>query len=108
MIRCHAFDLLRVALAEITELSDELSPAHAEALLDEFEEDVGGAFLRQDLPAVKATCEHYQHRFRTLARETKHHRRNAGRRTAPSLRTPRCLIRIGQRKGTGRDANGAG
>ena len=108
MIRCYAFDLLRVALAEIDALSDELSPAPAEALLNAFEQDVGSAFVRQDLPAVKATCEHYQRRFRTLARETRYYRRNAGRRTAPALRRPRYLIRICQRKGTDRDVNGAG
>jgi hypothetical protein len=62
---------LRAALAEIDALSDELSPARAEALLDEFERDVGSAFVRQDLPAVKATCEGYQRSFRTLAKEAK-------------------------------------
>jgi len=103
----QATGLLRAALAEIDALSDELPPAHAVALLNEFERDVGSAFLRQDLLAVRATCERYQCRFRTLAKETKYRRHNAARRTAPSLRTARCLIRIGQRKGTGRDANGA-
>ena len=63
--------LLRASLTEIDALSDELSPARAEALLDEFERDVGSAFLRQDLPAVKVTCEGYQRRFRTLAKEAK-------------------------------------
>jgi len=52
----EATGVLRAALAEIDALSDELSPARAEALLDEFERDVGSAFLRQDLPAVKATA----------------------------------------------------
>ena len=66
--------LLRAALAEIDALSDELSPTRAEALLDEFEWDVRSAFLRQDLPAVKTTCERYQRRFRTLAKEAKYHR----------------------------------
>jgi hypothetical protein len=102
-----ATGLLRGALSEIDALSDELSPVRAEALLDEFERDVGSAFLRQDLPAVKATCEGYQRRFRALAKEVKYHRHNAGRRTASSLRTARRLIRIGQRKATGRDVNGA-
>ena len=100
----EASRLLRAALAEIDALSDELSPVRAEALL---ERDVGIAFLRQDLPAVKATCEGYQRRFRTLAKEAKYHRHNAGRRTASSLRTARRLIRIGQRKAIGRDVNGA-
>jgi hypothetical protein len=67
----EATGLLRAALAEIDALSDELSPARAEALLDEFERDVGDAFLRQDLPTVKATCEGYQRSFRTLAKEAK-------------------------------------
>jgi hypothetical protein len=52
----EATGLLHAALAEIEALSDELSPARAEVLLDEFERDVGSAFLRQDLPAVKVTC----------------------------------------------------
>ncbi len=103
----EATGLLRAALAEIEALSDELSPARAEVLLDEFERDVGSAFLRQDLPAVKVTCEGYQRRFRTLAKEAKYHRHNAGRRTASSVRTARRLIRIGQRKAIGRDVNGA-
>jgi hypothetical protein len=102
-----ATGLLRAALAEIEALSDELSPARAEVLLDEFERDVGSAFLRQDLPAVKVTCEGYQRRFRTLAKEQKYHRHTAGRRTASSLRTARRLIRIGQRKAIRRDVNGA-
>ena len=67
----EAIGLLRAVLAEIDSLSDELSPARAEALLDEFERDVGSAFLRQDLPAVKATCEEYQRRFHALAKEAK-------------------------------------
>jgi hypothetical protein len=49
----EATGLLRAALAEIDALSDELSPARAEALLDEFERDVGSAFLRQDLPDLR-------------------------------------------------------
>jgi len=103
----EATGLLRAALAEIEALSDELSPARAEVLLDEFERDVGSAFLGQDLLAVKVTCEGYQRRFRTLAKEAKYHRYNAGRRTALSLRPARRLIRIGQRKAIGRDVNGA-
>jgi hypothetical protein len=97
-----ATGLLRAALAEIDALGHELSSARAEALLNEFERDVGSAFLCQDLFAVKVTCEGYQHRFRTLARKAKCHRHSAGRRTAPSLRTARRLIRIGQRKATER------
>jgi hypothetical protein len=107
MIRCQAFDLLRAALGEIDALSDELSPVRAEALLDEFERVVGSAFLRQDLSAIKATCEGYRRRFRTLAKEARYHRRNAGRRTASSVRMGRRLIRVGQRKATTRDLHGA-
>jgi hypothetical protein len=103
----EATGLLRAALAEIEALSDELSPARADVLLDEFELDVGSAFLRQDLLAVKVTCEGYQRRFRILAKEAKYHRYKAGRRTALSLRPARRLIRIGQRKAIGRDVNGA-
>ena len=65
----EATGLLRAALAEIDALSDKLSPVRAEALLDEFELDVGSAFLRQNLSAVKATCEVYERRFRALAEE---------------------------------------
>jgi hypothetical protein len=65
----EATGLLRATLAEIDALSDRLSPARAEALLDEFELDVGSAFLRQNLSAVKATCEGYERRFRALAEE---------------------------------------
>jgi hypothetical protein len=43
-----------VVLAEIDELGDKLSPARAEALLDEFEREIGGALLRQDMAAVMA------------------------------------------------------
>src|SRR5260370_40556843 len=78
----EATGLLRAALAEIEALSDELSPARAEMLLDEFERDVGSAYLRQDLLAVKVTCEGDQRRFRTLANEAKYHRYKAGRRRA--------------------------
>jgi hypothetical protein len=47
----QANQLIRVALAEIDELGDKLSPARAEALLDEFEREIGGALLRQDMAA---------------------------------------------------------
>ena len=65
----QATGLLRAALAEIDALSDKLSPVRAEALLDEFELDVESAFLRQNLSAVKTTCEGYERRFRALAEE---------------------------------------
>jgi hypothetical protein len=48
---------------------DKLSPARAEALLDEFEQEIGGAFLRQDRSAVMANCEEYARRFRALREE---------------------------------------
>jgi hypothetical protein len=65
----QANELLRAALAEIDELGDKLSPARAEALLDEFEHDISGAFLRQDISAVKANCERYGRRIRALGEE---------------------------------------
>jgi hypothetical protein len=65
----QANQLLSAALAEIDELGDKLSPARAEALLDEFEHDIRGAFLRQDMSAVMANCEEYARRFRALGEE---------------------------------------
>jgi len=65
----RANQLLRGALAEIDELGDRLSPARAEALLDEFEREIGGAFLRQDMAAVMANCKEYARRFRALGEE---------------------------------------
>jgi hypothetical protein len=65
----QANQLLSAALAEIDELGDKLSPARAEALLDEFEHDMCGAFLRQDMSAVMANCEEYARRFRALGEE---------------------------------------
>jgi hypothetical protein len=61
--------LLRAALAEIDALGERLSPARAEALLDEFEQAVGAAFLRHDLTAVRVTCEEYERRFRALSED---------------------------------------
>ena len=65
----RANQLLRAALAEIDELGDKLSPARAEALLDEFEQDISGAFLLQDMSAVIAHCEAYARRFWALGEE---------------------------------------
>jgi hypothetical protein len=65
----RANKLLSAALAEVDELGDKLSPARAEALLDEFEHDICGAFLRQDMSAVMANCEEYTRRFRALGEE---------------------------------------
>ena len=64
-----ANQLLRAALAEIDELGDKLSPARAEALLDEFEHDISGAFSRRDMSAVMAHCQTYARRFRALSEE---------------------------------------
>ncbi len=61
--------LLSIALTEIDGLGDKLSPARAEALLDEFERDVASAFRRRDLSMVKLTCEAYQRRFRELSEQ---------------------------------------
>ena len=41
----RANQLLSAALAEVDELGDKLSPVRAEALLDEFEHDISGAFF---------------------------------------------------------------
>jgi hypothetical protein len=61
--------LLRAALAEVDALGERLSPARAEALLDEFEQAVGRAFLRHDLSAVRVTCEEYERRFHALSED---------------------------------------
>jgi hypothetical protein len=65
----EANELLRAALVEIEALAEQLSAPRAEALLEEFEEDVGHAFLIQDMGAVKVVCELYERRFRALAGE---------------------------------------
>jgi len=65
----QANQLLRVTLDEIELLGDKLSPARAEALLDEFEHDIREAFLRRDLSAVVNNCEKYGRRFRALGEE---------------------------------------
>jgi hypothetical protein len=54
-------------VTKIDQLGDKLSPARAEALLDEFERDA--AFLRQDMSAVMAHCDTYARRFRALGEE---------------------------------------
>ena len=58
----RANELLRASLSEIDELGDKLSPAR-EALLDELEHDINGAFLRRDMSAVMAHCDPYARRF---------------------------------------------
>ena len=65
----RASQLLHAALAAIAQLEDRLSPARAEALLDEFEHEIGEAFLLKDLSAVTVQCEEYTRRFRALAEE---------------------------------------
>jgi hypothetical protein len=65
----RANQLLRASLSEIDELGDKLSPARAEALLDEFEHDISAAFLRRDMSAVMAHCDTYARRFRALGEE---------------------------------------
>jgi len=65
----RANQFLRAALAEIDELGDTLSPARAEALLEEFEHHISGAFLRQDMSAVMANCEKYARHFPALGEE---------------------------------------
>ena len=65
----RANQLLRAALAEIDELGEKLSPARAEALLDEFQHEISSAFLRQDMSAVLANCEKYARHFRALGEE---------------------------------------
>jgi hypothetical protein len=60
---------IRVVLAEIDELGDKLSPARAEALLDEFEREIGGAVLGHDMAAVMVSCKEYARRFRAIAEE---------------------------------------
>ena len=61
--------LLRAALAEIDALGEELSPARAEALLDEFERDIKDVFLLKSITVVRATCDEYGRRFGALAPE---------------------------------------
>ncbi|MGA2412342.1 MAG: hypothetical protein ABSG46_18405 [Candidatus Binataceae bacterium] len=61
-----ANQFLRIALDEIDALGDQLSPARAEALLDEFESAINNAFVLQSLPAVEALCADYTRRFRAL------------------------------------------
>ena len=61
-----ANEFVRLALDEIERLGDKLSPARAEALLDEFERDIHLAFLREDLGAVMDISAEYSRRFRIL------------------------------------------
>jgi hypothetical protein len=63
----EANELLQAVLVEIEALAEQLPQVRAEALLEAFEEDVGHAFLSQDMSAVKVVCELYERRFRALA-----------------------------------------
>jgi hypothetical protein len=64
-----ANELVKLALSEIELLEEKLSPARAEALLDEFERAIHQAFLRRDLAAVTDICEEYARRFHKLGEE---------------------------------------
>ena len=65
----QANDLLHAVLAEIEDLAEKLPTGRTEALLESFEEEVGHAFLRQDIAAVGEVCVRYERRFRALAGE---------------------------------------
>ena len=57
------------ALVEIDALAEQLIPARAEALLDEFERAIQRGFRLQMITIVTAMCEEYTRRFRALAAE---------------------------------------
>jgi hypothetical protein len=61
--------LVRNTLVEIDALAEQIIPARAEALLDEFERDIKDGFLLKSMTVVSATCEEYGRRFRALATE---------------------------------------
>jgi hypothetical protein len=61
--------LLGNALVEIDALVEQIIPARAEALLDEFERDIKDGFLLKSITVVSATCEEYRRRFRALVSE---------------------------------------
>jgi len=73
--RARSYPMPRVNVATLTkaalidEFGDKLSPARAEALLDEFEHDINAAFLRRDMSAAIAHCDTYARRFRVLGEE---------------------------------------
>jgi len=56
-------------LVEIDALAEQLIPARAEALLDEFERDIRDGFMLRSITVVGATCEEYGRRFRALLSE---------------------------------------
>ena len=47
-------------------MAEQIIPARAEALLDEFERDIRDGFLLKSIAVVKATCEEYGRRFQAL------------------------------------------
>ena len=61
--------LVGVTLVEIGALAEQIIPAQAEALLDEFERDIKDGFLLKNLSVVRSTCEEYARRFRALVRD---------------------------------------
>jgi hypothetical protein len=61
--------LVRNTLVEVDALAEQLIPARAEALLDEFERDIKNGFLLRSITVVNATCEQYGRRFRALLPE---------------------------------------
>jgi hypothetical protein len=56
-------------LVEIDALAEQMIPARAEALLDEFERDIKDGFVLKSIAVVRATCEEYGRRFRALVSE---------------------------------------
>ena len=61
--------LVGETLVEIGTLAEQIIPAQAEALLDEFERDIKDGFLLKSLAVVRATCDEYARRFRALVRD---------------------------------------
>jgi len=61
--------LVRNTLVEIDALAEQIIPARAEALLDEFERDIKDGILLKSITVVSATCEEYGRRFRALVSE---------------------------------------
>jgi hypothetical protein len=58
--------LVRNALVEIDAVAEQIIPARAEALLDEFERDIRDGFLLKSIAVVKATCGEYGRRCQAL------------------------------------------
>ena len=62
----EASRLVGDTLVEIGALAEQIIPARAEALLDEFERDIKDGFMLKSLTVVRATCAEYARRFRAL------------------------------------------